>query len=61
MNDLKVLHKYAQYHGLFAFNNSTFQHGPPYFLSVKGYPLITWIMTHFKEEGQHTIVDSLYN
>jgi hypothetical protein len=57
VNDLKVLHKYglyrnAQYHGLFASNNSTFQHGfPPYFLSDKGYPLITWIMIPFKEEG----------
>ncbi len=67
VNDLKVLHKYglyrnAQYHGLFASTNSTFQHGfPPYFLSDKGYPLILWIMTPFKEEGQHTIVESLYN
>ncbi len=43
---------------LFAFNNSTFQHGvPPYFLSDKGYPLVTWITTPFKEEGQHTIME----
>ncbi len=67
VNDLKVLHKCglyrnAQYHGLFTFNNSTFQHGfPPHFLSDKGYPLITWIMIPFKEEGQHTTMELLYN
>jgi hypothetical protein len=34
---------------------------PPYFLTDKGYPLITWIMTPFKEEGQHTIAELLHN
>jgi len=59
VNDLKILRKFAfaQYHGLFASNTSTSQHGfPPYLLSDKGYPLITWIMILFNEERQHTIL-----
>ncbi len=67
VNDLKVLHNFtlyknAQYHSLFASNNSTSQHGfPPYLLGDKGYPLITRIMILFKEKGQHTILELLYN
>jgi len=53
VNDSRVLHnstlyKNAQYHGLFASNNSTSQHGsPPYLLGDKGYPLIIGIMILF--------------
>lgn len=32
-----------------------------YFLGEKGYPLINWVMTPFKEEGQHTILKFLCN
>ncbi len=32
----------------------------PYSLGDKDYPLIDWIMTLFKENGQHTIL-KLYN
>jgi hypothetical protein len=34
---------------------------PPYLLGDKGYPLINWIMMPFKEEGQHSILELLYN
>jgi len=35
---------------------------PPYLLGDKNYPLIiTWIMTPFKEEGTHTILELFYN
>ncbi len=67
VNDLRVLHnstlyKNAQYHGLFAFNNSTFQHGfPPYLWGNKGYPLIIHIISLLEEEGQDTILELLYN
>jgi hypothetical protein len=56
VNDSKVLHtfvlqKNVQYNGLFE-TNKGFQHGfPPYLLGDKGYPLISWIMKPFKEEG----------
>jgi hypothetical protein len=61
VNDSQILHnstlyKNAQYHGLFASNNSTSQHGfSPYLLGDEGYPLITGIMIFFKEKRQHTI------
>jgi hypothetical protein len=32
-----------------------------YFLGEKGYPLMNWVMTPFKEEGQHTILKFLCN
>jgi len=34
---------------------------PPYLLGDKGYSLINWIMTPFKKEGQHSILELLYN
>jgi len=38
-----AIYRNAHYHGLFASNNLTSQHGfSPYLLDVKGYPLITW-------------------
>jgi hypothetical protein len=30
----------------------------PYLLGDKGYPLISWIMTPLKEDGQHTKIDA---
>ncbi len=33
----------------------------PYLLGDKGYSLINWIMTPFKKEGQHSILELLYN
>jgi hypothetical protein len=32
----------------------------PYLLGDKGYPLICWIMMPFKEEGQHSSLEPLY-
>jgi hypothetical protein len=32
-----------------------------YILGNKGYPLISWIMTPFKEDANHTILKFLYN
>jgi len=67
VNDSRVLHKStlyknAQYHGLFASNNSTFQHAlSPYLLGNKRYPLIIGIMILFKEKGQYIILELLYN
>jgi hypothetical protein len=35
---------------------------PPYLLRDKSYPLvITWIMTPFKEEGTHTMLELFYS
>jgi hypothetical protein len=34
---------------------------PLYILGDKGYPLISWIMTPFKEDVNHTILKFLYN
>jgi hypothetical protein len=64
-NDFKVLHMFALYkhvqnQGLFDPRKGV-DGFPPYLLGDKGYQLITWIMTPFKEEGQHSILELLYN
>jgi hypothetical protein len=64
LNNSKVMRKFdlyinAQYKGLIEVNrgsNGFFL----YLLGDKGYPLILWIMTQFKEEEQHTILE-LFN
>jgi hypothetical protein len=33
----------------------------PYLVGDKGYPLISWIMMPYNEEGQHLILEFLYN
>jgi len=66
VNESKVLHRFAfiknaQCHGWFEYNTN-FEHGfPPYHLKNKGYSLITWIMTPFKEKGHYIILKLLYN
>jgi len=66
VNESKVLHRFAFYknaqcHGWFEYNTN-FEHGfPPYHLKNKGYSLITWIMTPFKEKGHYIILKLLYN
>jgi hypothetical protein len=65
VNDSKVLHRFAyknaQCHGLFE-SNTNFEHGlSPYHLKNKGYSLITWITTSFKEKGHYIIFKLLYN
>jgi len=65
-NDTKVLcksslDKNAQLHGLFD-HDKIIQNGfPPYLLGDKGHPLISSIMTLFKEEGQHLVLEIQYN
>jgi hypothetical protein len=67
LNDLRVLHKFTFYskvenHGLFAYDPKFYQHWfPPYLLGDNNYPLITWIMTPFKEKCHHTVLELLYN
>jgi hypothetical protein len=56
VNDSKVLHTFAldknvQYNGLFEINKGFQQGFPLYLLGDKVYPLISWIMKPFKEEG----------
>jgi MoaA/NifB/PqqE/SkfB family radical SAM enzyme len=65
INDYRVLHmfalyKHAQNEGLFDPNKGV-DGFPLYLLGDKGYTLITWIMTPFKKEGEHSILDLLYN
>jgi hypothetical protein len=33
----------------------------PYLLDDKEYPLISWIMTPYKNDGQHYVLKILYN
>ncbi len=47
--------KHVQFHNLFDVTIGEYAI-PPYLLVDKGYPLINWIMTPFKEEGQHIIL-----
>jgi hypothetical protein len=67
LNDLRVLHKSTLYrkvenHSLFAYDPRFYQYWfLPYLLDDKGYPLMTWIMTPFKEEDHHTVLKLLYN
>ncbi len=65
VNDSRILHRstfcqHAQFHGLFDPNKGV-DGVFPYLLNDKGYPLICWIMTPFKKEGQHSILELLYN
>jgi len=65
VNDSKVLRKFTlywqvQFHGLFDINKGV-NGFPPYLLSDKTYPLIYWIMTCFKKEGQYWILELFYN
>jgi hypothetical protein len=57
-----VLYKQIQLYGLFdIINESCEDRNPPYFFDVKGYLLIIWIMTVFKEDGHHNMLELFYN
>jgi hypothetical protein len=47
--------------GLFDITRGSQHEFPHYILGDKGYPLISWIMTPFKEDVNHTILELLYN
>ncbi len=51
----------AQHMGLFDITRGSQHEFPHYILGDKGYPLISWIMTPFKEDANHTILKFLYN
>jgi hypothetical protein len=47
---------------LFDLNKGCGNGTPPYLIGDKNHPfIITWIMTPFKEEGTHTILELFYN
>jgi hypothetical protein len=67
VNDVRVLgrstlYRHAQYHNLFDPSKGVEGILPYlYLLGDKGYFLINWIMTSFKEDGQHSILKLFYN
>jgi len=66
VNDSRMLHKYAWYkqirlHGLFDITKGCGNGILPYLLGDKRYPLINLIMTLFKEDKHHSILELLYN
>jgi hypothetical protein len=67
VNDFRVLHRYVLYkqvqlHGLFDITRGSCKDEIlPYLFGDKGYPLINWIMTPFKEDEQHNILELFYN
>jgi hypothetical protein len=57
-----MLYKQVQLHGLFDIINGSYEDiNPPYFLGDKGYPFINWIMTLFKIDEHHSILELFYN
>ncbi len=51
----------AQHMVLFDIARGSQHEFPLYILGYKGYPLISWIMTPFKEDVNHTILKFMYN
>ncbi len=65
VNNVRVMHRstlycHVQYHNLFDPIKGV-EGISPYFLGDKGYLLINWIMTLFKKDGHHLILELLYN
>jgi hypothetical protein len=65
LNDSRVLlqsclYKKVQYIGLFEISRASRNGFALYLLGDKGYPLISWIMMPYNEEGQHFILELLY-
>jgi hypothetical protein len=66
VNDSRALLQFglymkAQYIGLFEIGRASQNGFAPYLLGDKGYPLISWIMTPYKEEGHHFFLKLMYN
>jgi len=53
------LYKHYQFQGLFDVHKGI-EGIPPYLLSDKGYPLIDYMMTPFKDDGHHMIFLNWY-
>jgi len=65
VNNVRITHRstlchHVQYHNLFDPIKGV-EGISPYFLGDKGYLLINWIMTLFKKDGHHFILELLYN
>lgn len=66
VNDLRVLHWFGLYrkvqqNGLFEIEKASQNGFAPYILDDKGYPLISWIITPYKKEGEPFVLELLYN
>ncbi len=66
VNESRVLHKFSLYknawfHGLFELGRGSQNGFFPYLLGDKEYPLISCIMIPYKNDGQHYVLEFLYN
>jgi hypothetical protein len=67
VNDTRVLRKSAlwdhiMHRRLLHPDSGCLEVVPPFLLADKGYPLLSWLMTPFREDGEdRSVVESLYN
>lgn len=55
------LYKNAWFDGLFELGRGSQNENFLYLLDDKKYPLISWMMTPYKNDGQHYVLKNLYN
>jgi hypothetical protein len=67
VNDQRVLRRsslwqHVMHRGLLSTTTGSQDGFPPYLLADKGYPLLSWMMTPFKEDGEpRSLAQTLYN